>query len=1142
MTHPRRLVVSLLAAALVILALSSTGARPASAATGSWTGKFYNNTTLSGTAVATVNNVAQLNFGYDVYDGVQAPAPGVNPTNFSTSWTRTDTWAAGTYRFTATSDDGVRVYVDGLRIIDQWVEQGATTFFADRVLTAGSHTIKVEYYNGTNGGTLQFGVVDASTVAQGWSGQYFANMTLSGSPAFARNDGAEINFQWNLSSPQIAGITSGGPTLPVDGFSIRWTQTLTFNEGVYTFSTTSDDGSRVFIDGQLVVNAWQDQAAVTISANKQMTAGQHTVVVEYYENAGGASMQFTLTYRPDLGGFVTDTVGSGFDLPTAFAFAPDGRILVAQKDGAVRVIKNGAVLASPFYTVSPLNNFQDRGLIGIAIDPNFASNGYVYLAYTYDVDPTTIDGAKTNQIIRITANGDVADPASKLVLLGTDTGTAASPTCDFAVSGVNRQGVWTTTTPHRLSVGDSIVLPQPIANAAPAIPAGTYTVSSTPSSTTLTVSQVASLTTAGTASTPPTTFYRLNADCLPSDGKSHSVGALKFGPDGMLYAAVGDAASYNNVDPLALRAQDINRFSGKILRINPANGQGLPDNPFYDGNVNDTRSKVWAYGVRNDFRFNFKPGTRILYAGDVGWDTWEEVNVIPANGGSNLGWPCYEGNPPQGGYAAFSLCQSLYNAGGTTFGIYTYNHDAGSAAVAGGAFTGDATTTPANTYKSAFQNAYWFADYPRNEINVFKVDANDQMVPGSLTNFTTSGDGPVDVEVGPQDGDIYYLSIITGQVRRIRFIGDNRPPVAVAAASPTNGLAPLNVTFSSAGSGDPDAGQAITYDWNFGDGSPNSGAANPPHQYAANGVYTATLTVTDPFFVTATSTVTITVGNTAPTPSITSPVDGSRYDVGDTLTFAGGATDAQDGAIPASGLSWTVILQHCSDATFTSCHPHTVLDRVVEAGGSLLVDDHGDFTYFQFRLQATDSGGLQASTSVSVTPNRVAISFASSPPGATISVDGTTQSAPFTRSVPRKSAHVLYAADPQTIGGNALTFGTWSDGGANPHTITAGADATYTVTLGPPATPTPTAGSTATPTPTGTVATATATATGTPRPSCYDFNGDGSEDSLDLGLLAGRFLTTTSDPGFDPKFDLDSDGGIDGIDLGIFASRFLARC
>ena len=163
----------------------------------------------------------------------------------------------------------------------------------------------------------------------------------------------------------------------------------------------------------------------------------------------------------------------------------------------------------------------------------------------------------------------------------------------------------------------------------------------------------------------------------------------------MLYIASGDGSSYWTVDSRALRVQSIDRFNGKILRVNPANGQGLSDNPLLaTATRTPTRSKVWAYGVRNDFRFNFKPGTTTLFTGDVGWDTWEEINVIPAGGGVNLGWPCYEGCRPAAGLRGVPAVPGLY-AAGTASAADAWDHSAGTAAAVGGTFTG------ANSYSSS---------------------------------------------------------------------------------------------------------------------------------------------------------------------------------------------------------------------------------------------------------------------------------------------------------------------------------------------------------------------------------------------------------------------------------------------------------
>ncbi|MBI2723561.1 MAG: PQQ-dependent sugar dehydrogenase [Chloroflexi bacterium] len=984
--------------------------RAAMAATSTWTGKYYNNTTLSGTPVLTRNDgtnaipstTPTLDFFWDL-----SPGSGVNADNFSVQWTRTDTWTAGTYRFTVTADDGMRVYIDNVKILDAWRDQPPTTYFVDQTMTAGTHTVKVELYDAGGGATAQVTIQTTASLPQGWQAQYYNNMTLSGSPVFTRNDGNDINFDWGEGSPD--------PAIPVDGFSVRWTRTINFADGVYQFTTTSDDGSRVFVDGQLVLNAWVDQNAVTTNAFKQMSAGDHVIVVEFYENAGGALMQYSQQPRSDLGGFVTNAVTSGFDTPTAFTFAPDGRIFVAEKGGAIKVVKNGAVLPTPFYTVSPVNTRGDRGVIGLALDPNFTSNRYVYISYTYENDPSNPAGKKNGQVIRVTANGDVAQAGSKVVLLGTVVGTPATPSCDQ---------------------------------------------------------------------------LDLTLDCIPSDYDSHSMGNIKFGPDGMLYVATGDGASYATVDSRALRALDINRLAGKILRVNPANGQGLTDNPFTvcnpTCNLSQTRSKVWAYGVRNDFRFNFKPGSRVLYTGDVGWDTWEEINVIPASGGTNLGWPCYEGSRQQPGYAAYAQCQTLYSAGGTTGPSIEWDHSAGTAAAVGGAFTG------ANSYPSAYQNTYFYADYGMSDIRTAKFDGADNLVAGSTSTFSTAADGAVDIEIGPE-GDVYYLSIYTSEIRRIQYLGSNRPPVAAAAAVPNSGPTPLVVNFSSAGSGDPDPGQTVTYDWDFGDGTPHSSEANPQHTYTTPGVYTARLYVTDTQFTTSSASVIIQPGNSAPTANatVTQPSAGATtYDIGDTITVTGTGTDPQDGNLPVGSLAWTITMNHCSDATFTLCHQHPAASNT-GASTSFVVEDHGDFTNYDIFLTVSDSGGLTNTKKVSLSPNRVTLTFNANKANASIVVDSTSQTAPFTRSVPRKSVHMLFAPSPQGTAPNQIFFGSWSDSGAQQHAITANAAATYTATfVDPTATPTATPTKTATPTNTATFTptatrtnTPTATATNTPLPT-----------------------------------------------------------
>jgi glucose/arabinose dehydrogenase len=328
------------------------------------------------------------------------------------------------------------------------------------------------------------------------------------------------------------------------------------------------------------------------------------------EPSSGLAAEATEPAAAVAAGFVVESVAAGLVQPTAFAWLPDGRILVTQKHGEVRLIKNGALQAANVIDLSArVNDYWDRGLIGVAVDPAFATNSYIYLLYTYEDNPATWNLTKTGRLARYTMVGDTASLASELTILGKTTGSS----CD-------------------------------------AFPTGT--------------------------------------DCIPSESPSHSVGALKFASDGTLFVTTGDGAHFNNVDERALRAQDRNSLSGKILRITTS-GQGVSSNPFVanaGGNLNANQSKVWAYGVRNSFRFNLHPTAGVPYLGEVGWNTWEEVNVgLP---GANLGWPCYEGPAIQSGYQPLAVCQSLYNAGSGAVkqALWPYSHSGTGAAVTGGAF------------------------------------------------------------------------------------------------------------------------------------------------------------------------------------------------------------------------------------------------------------------------------------------------------------------------------------------------------------------------------------------------------------------------------------------------------------------------
>ena len=599
--------------------------------------------------------------------------------------------------------------------------------------------------------------------------------------------------------------------------------------------------------------------------------------------------------------FTTETVAT-FDPYTlvGMAFAPDGRMFVWQKNGTVRIVKNGVVEPTPFLDFSAkVNTVGDRGMWGLAFDPDFTSNGYIYLTYVFENTSNTTDtSAKTARLVRVQAdpaNPDVMLPGSETVILG--------------------------------SVG-----------------------------------------------TPPCEWQPAGSDCIGADSNAHTLGEILFLPDGTMLVGNGDGSDGGFADPLSLRAQDLNSFNGKILRIN-RDGTAVPDNPFYDG-TNSVQSKVWLYGVRNPFRFSLNPVTGDVWFGDVGWNTWEEIDQGAR--GANYGWPCFEGNGPAPGYSDMPVCQALSPAA-VTLPYYTYNHvdqgdgkDHGSTAIGGPFYTGTA-------YPEQYRGNFFFCDYAGNWIK--RVVFDDAGHPTSVENFAYFVHDPIGLVQGP-DGLIYYLSFPDGAVRRIRYDG----PAAVANANPAYGHSPLTVNFSSVGSAAPGGG-SLTYHWDFGDGT-ESTEANPSHVYASLSVshFTATLTVTDVNEQTSTSTVDVTVGSLPPVPTISMPINGTRVQPGDTVNYSGGATDVDDGPIASDHLKWTVLLHH-------NTHIHTFVGST-GASGSFVVEDHGPIGTFSYEviLTATDSSGLKGTASVTLPvgpdlqPPTIPMGVTATPSAAAISV------------------------------------------------------------------------------------------------------------------------------------------------------------
>ena len=321
-------------------------------------------------------------------------------------------------------------------------------------------------------------------------------------------------------------------------------------------------------------------------------------------------------------------------------------------------------------------------------------------------------------------------------------------------------------------------------------------------------------------------------------------------------------------------------------------------------------------------------------------------------------------------------------------------------------------------------------------------------LPPSVQTFVAQAEGPVDLKIGP-NGDLFYVDYNTGTVRRIRYAGTaNRPPTAIAQATPTSGPVPLTVTFNGAGSSDPDPGDTISYAWDLdGDGQfDDSTAAQPAATYSTNGTYTVRLKVTDNHGASSISgPILITAGtpNTPPTATIDQPLTTVAWRVGDVVTFSGHATDNEDGTLPASALSWALILHHCP----SNCHEHHITDFIGVASGTFTAPDHEYPSYLELQLTATDSRGGTDTKSVLLNPQTVPLTFQSSPSGLQLTVGSSSSVTPFSRTVIIGSANSASAPSPQALGGSNYQFVSWSDSGAQTHNITAGTvPTTYTAT------------------------------------------------------------------------------------------------
>ncbi len=254
---------------------------------GGYSAEYYDNISLSGQPKLT-RNEQLVNFVWNHL----SPDSVIPNDNFSARWTRTETLSEGLYEITVTADDGIRVYVDNNLVIDRFIDQPSTTYTTTLGLANGSHIFRVEYYERTGGAVAKFDYKKISGYeAKFWNTSlpYSQPSLPSGSPNYVTTQEVIKNY-WNNSSPNSA--------VGNDHFAGVWTKSLKLDAGNYQFDTISDDGVRVFVNDQLIINQWNDHASTTHSAVQNLSSGTHNLKIEYYENSGGALLEFGLKKVP----------------------------------------------------------------------------------------------------------------------------------------------------------------------------------------------------------------------------------------------------------------------------------------------------------------------------------------------------------------------------------------------------------------------------------------------------------------------------------------------------------------------------------------------------------------------------------------------------------------------------------------------------------------------------------------------------------------------------------------------------------------------------------------------------------------------------------------------------------------------------
>jgi hypothetical protein len=245
---------------------------------GAWRGDYFDNRTLSGSPDLTREDPA-IDFDW----GSSSPGSSISDDDFSVRWTGRAFFEAGTYDFKVLVDDGARLWVDDVLVIDSWRDGAVREVPGSLTVVRGNHRLKLEFYERRGSARVRLSWSEGTTSFPDWKGEYFPNRRLEGAPALVRND-EEVDFDWERGAP-----ASG---LPDDDFSVRWTTRLLAEPGQYRLNVRADDGVRVFVEGVRVINQWTESSGNTVHSVELGLRRRNDVVIEYFERGGSARIEF----------------------------------------------------------------------------------------------------------------------------------------------------------------------------------------------------------------------------------------------------------------------------------------------------------------------------------------------------------------------------------------------------------------------------------------------------------------------------------------------------------------------------------------------------------------------------------------------------------------------------------------------------------------------------------------------------------------------------------------------------------------------------------------------------------------------------------------------------------------------------------